>query len=136
MMSILNISAYRFISLTDLTEWQAQFRQFCQQRSLKGSIVLSAEGVNLMLAGVRPVVEEFKQFLAGFSPFADMDYNESVSSVVPFKRLFVKIKKHLTPLNAVVEIVSGEGSYLPPLRLKQWLDDKKAFILLDFRNKY
>ena len=134
-MSILNISAYRFISLEDLPDLQAQFRQFCRARPIKGSIMLSREGINLMLAASPEIIAEFKQFIEKFPFFSAMTYKTSVSDTLPFQRMFVKIKRRLTPLNVPLD-ASNTGNYLPPRTLKQWLDAKKEFILLDVRNEY
>ncbi len=137
LMSILNISAYRFISLTALPELQAQFRQFCRARPIKGSIMLSHEGINLMLAASPEVIAEFKQFIATFPPFSAMMYKTSVSDTIPFRRMFIKIKHRLTPLAVSLDAQHDKtGNHLPPHTLKQWLDAKKEFTLLDVRNDY
>lgn len=135
-MSILNISAYRFVPLAQLQDLQAQFRQFCTDQALKGSIVLSEEGINVMLAGQPEAVAAFKVFIERFPAFAQMTYKESLSSMIPFKRLFVKIKRQLTPLGVQVEVKAAEGNHLSPATLKTWLDEEKDFILLDTRNDY
>lgn len=135
-MSILNIAAYRFVTLSNLPELQQEFRQFCEEKSLKGSIVFSQEGINLMMAGTPEVIVSFKAFLESYPAFAGITYKESISAQVPFKRLFVKIKQQLTPLGVEVELKLDEGNHLPPQALKQWLDEDKDFVLLDVRNEY
>lgn len=135
-MSILNISAYRFVPLEKVPDLQAQFRDFCRARALKGSIMLSKEGINLMLAGEASVIAEFKAFLETFAPFQAMIYKESLSETIPFKRMLVKIKEALTPFNVPIQVCEEEGHHMPARQLKQWLDEEKDFILLDVRNDY
>lgn len=133
-MSILNIAAYRFVELSDLPAWKAIFRDYCQENGLKGSLVLSAEGLNLMLASTRDKIAAFKAFIEQFEPFKRLEYKESYSEFTPFKRMLVKVKAALTPLDA--KVVPGKGNHLPPRQLKQWYDEKKAFTLIDVRNDY
>lgn len=133
-MSILNVAAYRFVELHDLPVWQAKFREYCQAQALKGSIVLSCEGINLMLASTPEKIAQFKAYIEQFEPFKGLEYKASHSETVPFKRMFVKIKAALTPLQA--SVTPGEGNHLPSHLLKQWFDENKAFTLIDVRNDY
>ncbi|MFM2028979.1 MAG: hypothetical protein RL517_170, partial [Pseudomonadota bacterium] len=51
MKPILNIAAYLFVSLDNLTELRAKILDECNQRQLKGTILLTGEGINMFLAG-------------------------------------------------------------------------------------
>lgn len=57
---IKNIAAYRFLHLTDLLTWQSLFQSNPLTQALKGTIVLSAEGINLMLAGEEEAIDASK----------------------------------------------------------------------------
>jgi UPF0176 protein len=52
-MSIVNISAYRFVSLDDLPTLRERMLERCDALALKGTILLAPEGINLFLAGDR-----------------------------------------------------------------------------------
>ena len=134
-MSILNISAYRFVLLSDLPDLQRQLQDFLCAYSLKRTVVLSPEGINIMLAGEKNEIVAFKKFLASVPPFKNMDYKSSLSDKIPFNKMLVKIKKMLTPL-AGLAALHGQERYLSAQQLKQWLDADKEFILLDTRNQY
>lgn len=49
--SILNIAAYKFIALDNLHERRVEFRKLCTDLDLRGTIMLSPEGINLFVAG-------------------------------------------------------------------------------------
>ena len=52
-MSILNLSAYRFVQLDDLPSLRERILERCEALALKGTILLAPEGINLFLAGPR-----------------------------------------------------------------------------------
>ena len=48
---VLNISSYLFASLTDLKPLRDSLRRLCKRLDLRGTILLSTEGINLFVAG-------------------------------------------------------------------------------------
>ena len=57
MPSIVNIAAYQFADLTNLRELREELRQLCKAEQLKGTILLSPEGINMFIAGTRQGVD-------------------------------------------------------------------------------
>ena len=51
MASILNISAYKFVELTDASDLRQVLLQRALELQLKGTVLLAREGINLFLAG-------------------------------------------------------------------------------------
>ena len=49
MKPIVNIAGYRFVELTDLKDRRSELRKQCIALGIKGTILLSAEGINLVL---------------------------------------------------------------------------------------
>ena len=58
-MSIVNISAYKFVSLDDLPTLREQLLARCEVLALKGTILLAPEGINLFVAGSRATIDGF-----------------------------------------------------------------------------
>ena len=136
-MQILNIAGYKFIPLIELENLRAQFLTYCAQGKLKGTILLSHEGINLNLAGTIAQVQAFKGMLEEDIRFADMTFRESYSITQPFKRLKVKLKKEIITLKQPdVEPAHARAPEIAPEILKQWLDEKRDITLLDTRNDY
>ncbi len=92
-MQILNIAGYKFTELSALPMLQADLQSACQDHDLKGTILLSNEGINLNLAGGLQGVAEFTAQLTSREAFADMRFHRTYSNAQPFKRLKVKFKK-------------------------------------------
>ena len=64
---ILNIAAYKFVQLDFLGRRRRELREFCDARDLRGTILLSTEGINLFLAGQDNAVEELIEELQSLS---------------------------------------------------------------------
>src|SRR4051794_20211582 len=94
-LSVLNIAFYRFVDLNDLPELKQSFRKSCLELQLKGTVLLSREGINGSLAGSVPNVRKFQEFLNENNVFLGLDFKESYSDFVPYRRMLVKVKKEI-----------------------------------------
>jgi UPF0176 protein len=141
-MSILNISAYRFVSLDDLPALRTRVLAQCEALALKGTILLAPEGINMFLAGSREAIETFLSWLREDSRFADLEVKESLSDDVPFKRMRVRLKKEIITLRQpTIRPEGGRAPAVDPATLKRWLDQGHddhghEVVLLDTRNAY
>lgn len=131
---IVNISGYYFAKLDNLETWQQQCKQFCQNQAFKGSIVFSIEGVNVMLAGEAKAIEGFITWIKAFNEFKSIEFKYSYSGFIPFKRMYVKIKKALVPGRA--DPLHETAPNLSPEDLKRWYEEGRDFIIVDTRNDY
>jgi predicted sulfurtransferase len=132
-----NIAGYKFITLTNLSSLQTTFMQNCQDLDLKGTILLSEEGINLSLAGSVENIITFKNQLHTDNRFSDMTFRESQSTHQPFKRLKIKIKKEIITLRRPeVQPAKKRASEISPEEFKHWLDEKRDITILDTRNDY
>ncbi|MDF2690604.1 MAG: hypothetical protein K0S29_459 [Gammaproteobacteria bacterium] len=135
-MQIVNISTYKFVALDNVESMQAAFKQKLLELGLKGTVVLSHEGINVMLAGSREEINAFAVFLKQDTRFADMKFKESLSDSKPYRRLFVKIKRSLVPGADWVNPAEFTAPALAPEQLKQWFEQGRDFTLIDTRNDY
>lgn len=136
-MSILNIAGYKFIALNDLQTLRENFFVHCQSLALKGTILLSPEGININLAGAQESISSFIHFLNQDSRFSHMRFHESLSASQAFKRLKVKLKKEIiTMRQSAIRATNERAPSLAPEIFKQWLDEKRDITVLDTRNDY
>ncbi|KZC34716.1 MULTISPECIES: sulfurtransferase [Rhodanobacter] len=141
-MSIVNISAYKFISLDDLPALRERLLARCEALALKGTILLAPEGINLFLAGSRAQIDGFMATLHDDPRFADLAPKESLSATVPFGRLRVRLKREIITMR--LPTIRPEGGRAPAVdaaTLQRWLDqgcddDGREVLLLDTRNDY
>lgn len=136
-MQILNIAGYKFITLNDLPELLERFQSECQRLELKGTILLSPEGMNVTLAGPIESINEFKEFLRSDARFADYTFRESFSEDQPFDRMKVKIKNEIiTMRRPEVRPDLKTAPDISPQDFKKWLDENRDITVLDTRNEY
>jgi UPF0176 protein len=137
-----NIAAYKFIELNDIAEKQPQFLALCRQLDLKGTILLSPEGINLFLAGLRSGIDQFLTWLRRDERFTDMAIKESYSDTQPFNRMLVKLKAEIiTMKHPQIQPQQGRAPAVDANTVKRWLDcghddDGKPVVMLDTRNAF
>ncbi|WP_334190314.1 sulfurtransferase [Noviherbaspirillum sp.] len=137
-----NIAAYKFITFNDTVEKRPQFRALCEELGLKGTILLSPEGINLFLAGLREPIDQFLAWLRADDRFADLQVKESYSDKQPFTRMLVKLKAEIiTMKNPLIKPEEGRAPAVEPKTLKRWLDQGhddsgKPVVMVDTRNAF
>lgn len=135
----LNIASYKFTPLSDrdISYLQITLKKQAENSGVKGSILLSKEGINLYLAGKPDHVSDFVTDLCAHPAFTDLEFKSSYSSSMPYKRLKVKIKPEIISMNQEsIQPLKQTAPHVEPDQLKAWLDQKKPVVLLDTRNGY
>lgn len=138
--SVLNISAYRFVSLPDAAELAPRLRAWAEALQLKGTVLLAEEGLNCFLAGTAEGVREWLRRLREDPRFAGFEAKESWSETPPFGHLKVKIKREIIRMNWPL-LGKGRAPAVDALTLKRWLDQGhddagRPIKMLDTRNAF
>jgi UPF0176 protein len=139
---IVNIAAYKFITFEDAAEVRPRYLELCNRLQLKGTILLTPEGINLFLAGSRAAIDDFLAFLRSDARFADIEVKESLSDAQPFKHMLVKVKPEIiTMKHPLIQPEKGRAPAVEPAVLKRWLDrgmddEGKPVVMLDTRNAF
>ena len=137
MSSITNIAAYRFATLTDLKVLRARLISQCGEWNLKGTILLSTEGINLFVAGGGAEIDLLLAELRAIPGLETLTPKISLSDHQPFNRMLVRIKKEIIAFGVEgINPALRTSPKLAPQTLKQWLDEGKPVTLLDTRNDY
>jgi len=139
---IVNISAYKFITLDDIAELRPRFLQRCTTLELKGTILLATEGINMFLAGSRAGIDGYLDWMRQDTRLADIIPKESLSERQPFRRMLVRLKKEIiTMKNPVIKPELGRAPAVTAQDLKRWLDqghddEGKPVVMVDTRNAF
>lgn len=142
MTQIINIAAYKFVGLADLEQRKAEVISQAQALTLKGTVLLTPEGINLFLAGTRPAIDHFLIWLRTDPAFADLEVKYSASEGVPFKKLLVKIKKEIIRMNhPTIRPEAGRAPAVDAHTAARWISEGKddagrPVVLLDTRNDF
>jgi predicted sulfurtransferase len=134
---ILNAAAYKFAELRDLPELREQLKGECIARALKGTILLSPEGINLFIAGERTAVESLVSTIRAIPGLETLEAKLSESDEQPFNRMLVKLKNEIIAFGVEgINPARHTSPRLPVKELKRWLDEGRPVTLLDTRNTY
>jgi UPF0176 protein len=137
-----NIAAYKFVTFDNIEEMRPQYQALCKELGLKGTILLTPEGINLFLSGPRSQIDRFLAWLRSDVRFADIEVKESYSEEQSHKRMLVKIKKEIITMRMpLIKPELGRAPAVAPTTLKRWLDqghddNGKPVVMVDTRNAF
>src|SRR5690606_37013502 len=110
---------------------------FCRARQLRGTILLSTEGINLFVAGDASGVDALLERLRSIPGLAQLEAKYSYTAHQPFRRMLVRIKKEIIAFGVPgIDPARRTSPKLAPAQLKAWLDEGRPLTLLDTRNDY
>ena len=136
-MQFINLAGYKFVSLDALDDLKASLERRCRELELKGTILLSFEGINVVLAGSEEAANGFQTLMRGDPRLAGLRFKRSVSAYQPFDRMLVKIKKEIITLRVPgIDPARQRAPAVAPAELKRWLDEGREVVLLDTRNAF
>src|SRR4051794_29435945 len=95
MSAVVNIAAYQFVPLTELPALRERLLAKCKAWGLKGTILISTEGINVFVAGGRDEIDSLLTELRSIPGLADFRPKISVSDEQPFNRMLIRIKKEI-----------------------------------------
>ena len=136
-MQFINLAGYKFVSLDALDDLKASLERHCHELQLKGTILLSFEGINVVLAGSEEATMQFQNMVSDDPRLADLRFKRSLSAYQPFDRMLVKIKKEIITLRVPgLDPAKKRAPTVTPVELKRWLDEGREVVLLDTRNAF
>lgn len=137
MPEITNISCYCFARLEGLKALRNDLISECRAAGLKGTILLSKEGINVFLAGARDGIDHVVSAIRRVPGLESLTPKFSTTDYQPFSWMIVRIKKEIIAFGVPgIDPASRTSPKLPPEVLRQWLKEGRDFTLLDTRNDY
>lgn len=136
-MYILQYYQFGNIPANELEITRDWFYQKCLEYQLKGLILLATEGINLSVFGTKFLLEEFIEECrsAPFPLRPETRIRYMKTSVIPYKKLIVKIKDQIIPFPVEIDHSLNQNHFLTPEEFHQLMQDGKA-IPIDTRNYY
>jgi UPF0176 protein len=134
-------SFYRFFTVTDPNALGAKLESLAKGHKLLGSIIVAEEGLNASLeASSYQNVSDFMQDLEDLIGIRPLDYRQSTSDRPGFRKLLIKLKRHILTFNAMAPSLDEINS-VPALSASDFdaltsIEGSSAPILVDTRNDY
>ncbi len=139
---VLNVAGYLFVELRELDDLRLRLLSAAQRYNLRGTVLLSSEGINAFMAGTEEGVRGWLDVLRTEDGLATFRVKESWSTDVPFRRLKVKIKREIIRMDhPTIKPAYQRAESVAPFVLKAWLDrgsddDGRPVVMLDTRNDF
>ncbi|HSG56910.1 MAG TPA: hypothetical protein VLA45_15790, partial [Paracoccaceae bacterium] len=89
---------YQFTRLDDLPAIRAALFALCEEREVKGTLLLAAEGINGTIAGPPEGVAAVIDHVRTLPGCADIAVKYSPSAAMPFARLKVRVKQEIVTM--------------------------------------
>ena len=135
--SVVNIAGYKFEPLENPVDLVRMYQQKCDELKLKGTMLISKNGINFSLAGTQQATDTIIAFLEEDNRILNIPLKVTYSETQPFRRMKVRLKKEIISLGRK-DINPREltGERISPQDLKNLLDNKEDVLVLDTRNEY
>ena len=129
------VTFYQFKKQNNVPCLKEQFNKFCFLNKIRGTILISPEGVNGTIAGSSDAIKLFEKHLQKLG-FDDYQPKFSTAKFMPFPRLKIKSKEEIVTFqeeNLNIEV--NKGKFVDPSDWNKLLEDDDT-ILIDVRNNF
>ena len=122
---------FEFLKYKELADG---LRDHCVKRQIKGTIILTPEGINSTVSSAKDnALEDLNLYLSDL--IGEVVFRYSFSNTSPFKRLKIKTRQELVPTGTNGKAYNHKGKYLTPSEWLKFIKDSKN-IIIDVRNDY
>ena len=128
---VTNIAAYQFARLADLKPLREELLALCRARALKGTILLSTEGVNLFVAGAKDDIEALLQreaMVDSYTSILGLNFLDSYSQpIAAFTIVSLKpFADRLTPERSAAAMIRRLNQAMREARGGTFVDARSA----------
>jgi UPF0176 protein len=132
----LTAAFYQFVTMPDFAARKAPLLALCEQRHVKGLILLASEGINSTIAGAADDVHAVLAYLRADPLLNGLQHKESWSDKPPFHRMKVRLKKEIVTMNVPgISPTLMAGTYVKPADWNALIADPDV-VVVDTRNDY
>lgn len=125
---------YHFFDFPQFEAMQAPILDRLKSLGIKGSVLITREGVNSTISGTREAIDSFLGYLQADVVGGPIRWKESYAAFQPFGKARVRLKKETISLGEPVSM-KRFGTYVAP---KDWNDliSSDDVVIIDTRNDY
>jgi len=125
---------YKCFEFSNYEEFEHPLRDHCIKRKIKGTIILSSEGINATVSSNKDQsLKELNIFLNNL--IGNIEFRFSYSAISPFKRLKIKKRNELVPSGTNAKSYENKGEYLDSAEWIKFIRNPKN-IVIDVRNDF
>jgi len=128
---------YKIKSIVNCGQHKEKIKTYLLYQSVKGTVILSPEGINGTIAGKKSNVNSCIKFIKDKFSIDNFDSkNSSTCKFLPFYRAKVKVKKEVVPIGLKLKVSEKKKSrYVDPNRWNKLINSKNI-TLIDVRKPF
>lgn len=127
---------YKFTPLKGLRALRGELKDFCQTHGIRGTILISPEGINATVAGPEESIGALLSHLKNREEFQGLEAKYSSAEKTPFHRMKVRIKSAIVTLGVTgIDPVKSTSRHVPADQWNALITDPEV-VVLDVRNTY
>ena len=127
---------YRFKNLDNLNETKNTLSNFFKNSKIKGTILISNEGINGSLSGSRKELDASIKLIKNYLKIKKLDLKINNTKFIPFNKIRIRIKKEIVSLGqGIIDVNKYSGKLVDPKDWDRIILDKDTK-LIDVRNEF
>ena len=129
---------YCYAEILDTEKFKTEHHLFCIKNNIKGRIIISSEGINGTVSGLKKDCDNYRKELISKKIFSDIDFKIESYHKNAFKKINVRIKNEIVNSGIVdKEILKNKGQYINPSDFKKIIKKVPENVtILDVRSNY
>ena len=122
---------YRFLNIKYLKKNKRLINEVLIKNNIRGTIIISKEGVNGTISGKEPDIKTTINKLKKILKFKDFNsFNKSKNLFQPFHKPRVKIKTEVVPMNLKLsQMIKKKDSHVDPNKWNKLIRNKKTLVI-------
>lgn len=130
------VALYHFAPIADPAAVRARLFAFCEERGIKGTLLIAGEGINGTVAGEREALEQLVAHIRDWQGFGTIEVKYSHAATMPFGKLKVRLKREIVTMGVEgIDPRSDVGYYVDPADWNALISDPDT-IIIDTRNDF
>ena len=127
---------YKFVTLKNFTSLREPLLRTMEANHVRGTLLLAQEGINGTVASTREGIDALLAWLNQDTRLNPIEFKESLSASMPFKRTKVKLKNEIVTMGVEgIDPKQVVGTYVDPKDWNSLISDPDV-IVVDTRNDY
>ena len=127
---------YRFVKVNDKKKLKLKIDNYCQDKTIRGTILISDEGINATISGANYDLLQVTKIIKTDLCIRKLNIKINVCNFLPFNRIKVRIKKEIVTIGIKnLDVNKSKAKYLNPSEWNKHLNDHNVKII-DTRNDY
>jgi len=136
MPQIVVCALYKFVTLENYQAMRQPIQDVMEKNHVRGTLLLANEGINGTIAGSRHAIDKVITWLKSDPRLIELECKESITSVIPFNRTKVKLKKEIVTMGIEgIDPKQVVGTYVNAQDWNSLIDDPEVLVI-DTRNDY